>query len=775
LASADRTRFAVGTPYEGNASFDGRGTSTAWGVFQAPVSAGTIRSNGIAVTNGSAMFHMQPSTNPGCQLASATPGVCFDDGNITTNVADRNTRLNSPLTFDRLSTGASARRVNLFSFINYDLTDEIQAFAELGFYTAKTSDIGGSGGVGTGSPITIAANAYWNPFGPVGSPNRLPGLNIPAEGLPLTITSYNIIDAGTREVAVTNYQYRVLGGVRGKVGDWDWESAALYNWATAKDVSDNVSNTAFQRAVSGTTAATAYNPFTGGDPANPSIGDSTPNSQAIIDSFLIKGIRRSKSELYLWDLKFSTPTLITLPGDGNLGVAGGIEWRRETFNDNRDPRQDGTIMYTNAVTGLRYTDTGSSLSPDVKGARNVWSAYAEAVALLVSPEKEIPFVRSLEVQFAGRYEKYSDIGSVAKPKIAGSWDVIDGVRLRSSWSQGFRAPNLEVINLTFLERSQGGRDFLFCEADLRAKRISSFATCNRPTALVRQMIGNPNLKPEESESFSYGAVLTPPLPDGMGRMTITVDRWKIEQKNAVGLINAQDAANLEYLYRVRGQTLPTVSRLAPTTDEVALFAGTGLTPVGQLQYLQLTFENLLPITVEGLDLTFDYRLNGTPIGDFSFSVNAAKMLRYYMAPNAVGEELAAAQAKGEINSGVPLTAGGDFVGKNGRPKWRYTINAGWTMGPWRVGSLIKYTDNVDIIEVIDAQNNPWVLKSQTTINLYGQYTFEGENTLFGNSQIQLGVRNLQDKDPPFHPSNGYLASIYQPQARYWYASLKKSF
>jgi outer membrane receptor protein involved in Fe transport len=774
MSSSDRSRYAVGTPFEGVAAFDGRSTSSAWGVFQAPASYGTIRSNGVAVTNASAMFHMQPSTNPGCQLASSTPGVCFDDGNITTAVADRNTRLDTARTFDRISTIASAERLNLFSFINYDLTEDLQFFGELGFYTAKTSDLGGSGGVGTNAPITIPANAYWNPFGPVGSPNRLPGLNIPAEGVPLTITSYNIVDAGVREVAVTNYQYRFLGGLRGKLGDWDWESAALYNWATAKDVSDNVSNTLFQRAVSGTTAA-AYNPFTGGDPANPSVGDPTPNSEDIIGTFRIKGVRKSRTELALWDLKLSNPSLFTLPGDGNVGVAAGVEFRRETFHDDRDPRQDGTIMYTNAVTGLTYTDTGSSLSPDVKGSRNVWSGYAEAVGLLVSPEREIPFIRSLEVQVAGRYENYSDIGSVAKPKVAGSWDVVEGVRLRTSWSQGFRAPNLEVINLTFLERSQGGRDYLFCEADLRARRISSFAQCNRPSALVRQMIGNPDLKPEESESFSYGAVLTPPLPAGFGTATITIDRWKIEQKNAVGLINAQDAVNLDYLYRVRGSRNPLVQRLAPTADELALFAGTGLAPAGQLLNMQLTFENFLPITVEGLDINLDYRLRDTPLGSFSVSVNAAKLIRYYMAPGPVGEELAEGQAAGEINAGVPLTAGGDFVAKNGRPKWRYSVNATWSAGPYRVGAFVKYTDAVDIIDVIDAQTHPWVLKSQTTVNLYGQYQFEGDDTIFSRSQIQVGVRNLFDKDPPLHPSNGYLASLYQPQARYWYASLKKAF
>lgn len=773
LASSDRSAFVVGTPFEGVAAFDSRSTSSPWGVFQSPASLGVIRSNGVAITNASGLFHMQPSTNPGCQLASATPGVCFDDGNLTTAVADRNTRFDTARSFSEISTLGSAERVNLFSFVNYELSDNLAFFGEVGFYHAQTSDIGAPGGVGTANPITIPANAYWNPFGPVGSPNRLAGLNIPVEGVPLTINAYNIIDAGPREVEVTNAQYRFLGGLRGSFGSWDWESALLHSWATAKDVSDNVSNTLFQKALSGTTAD-AYNPFTGGDPANPSVGDSTPNSQAIIDTFLIKSVRKSRTSLSLWDLKLSNAGLFTLPGGGDVGMAAGIELRRETFEDDRDPRQDGTITYTNAVTGLTYNDTGQSISPDVSGERNVFSAYAELAAPIIRPENGIPLVHALDVQIAGRFESYSDVGDIAKPKVAASWDLFDGLRLRSSWSQGFRAPNLEVINLTMLSRSQPGRDYVLCEADLRAGRIANFSQCNRPAALVREMIGNPNLKPEESESFSYGAVLTPPLPEGFGALTITVDRWRIEQENAVGLINAQDAVNLDYLLRVRGSRNPNVQRLDPTADEIALYAGTGLAPAGQLLNMQLTFENFLPITVEGLDVNVDYRLRDTPLGDFSVNLNSAQMLRYYMAPNSVGEELAEGQRNGEINAGLPITAGGDFVGKSGRPRWRHSLNLTWAYGPARVGAFIKYTDAVDVIDVVDANNNPFVVKSQTSVNLFGSYRFEEGAGFIRDASVQVGVRNLFNDDPPFAP-NGYLAALYQPQPRYWYLNIRKSF
>jgi iron complex outermembrane receptor protein len=90
--------------------------------------------------------------------------------------------------------------------------------------------------------------------------------------------------------------------------------------------------------------------------------------------------------------------------------------------------------------------TGVNDTPSTKGSRNVGSAFAELAVPLVSPEMNIPLVRRIDLQLAGRYEHYSDFGSVAKPKIAFAWDVVDGVRFRGSWQKGFRAPNLETTN-----------------------------------------------------------------------------------------------------------------------------------------------------------------------------------------------------------------------------------------------------------------------------------------------------------------------------------------
>ncbi|WP_163450025.1 hypothetical protein, partial [Escherichia coli] len=70
-----------------------------------------------------------------------------------------------------------------------------------------------------------------NPFGPVGSPNRLPGINAAATGQAITLSSYNFADVGPNHVDVLNTQYRLLGGLRFKALGFEWESAALYSEA----------------------------------------------------------------------------------------------------------------------------------------------------------------------------------------------------------------------------------------------------------------------------------------------------------------------------------------------------------------------------------------------------------------------------------------------------------------------------------------------------------------------------------------------------------------
>ena len=796
-ASVDRRASVAGTSFANVAAFNGTSTSGPWGTFRAlaatPSANGVVRflnraiaSGATNFTNASSQFHIQPTTNAGCLVGAGTAGMCYDDGlgatDMTVGAApDANLRFDSPRTFTDITTQPSVKRINLFANAHFDITDNLTVFGEAGFYRGKTSATIGAPGSLANIPIAVAANAYWNPLGPVGSPNRIAGLNpavVPVTGLPVQIAALSYVDVGSRSVDVTNYQYRFLGGLRGSLGNWDYDTAALYTWATAADTQENFSNTLLQRAINKTTSD-AYNPFNGGCINSPAVGDCTTNPRSVIDTFMIEATRKTRTSLALADFKISNNELLSLWGGNSIGVAAGIEYRRETYHDNRSTYQGGIAgvdtTYTDAVTGIFYGSDlgGASPSPDVRGKRNVKSAYAELAIPLISPEMEIPFARSLEFQIAGRYEDYSDVGSVAKPKVAASLELLEGFRLRGSWSQGFRAPNLEVINTSTLDRVNGGFDYVLCDADVRSRRAANFSSAVCSVSVLRRSGGNPNLKPEESTSWSFGSVISPTLGDGWGKLTLTVDRWKIQQKNVVGLLDYQNALNLDYLLRTQGSTNPNVIRRDPTADDIARVAGTGLAPAGELLYVIANFQNLLPVTVQGIDFGVDYYLPTETLGNFSVNVNASRLISYFVdAPQGVADVIAG-KAAGQINAGVPIQGGGDVVGRDGQPRWRISATMDWTLGPVKIGAFTQFTDDVYENAVRDATTNPFVVKGQTTVNLYLQYSFK-EPGIMNGTTLQVGARNIFDKDPPL-ASGGYLSSVYQPQARYWYTSIKKTF
>ncbi|WP_299015511.1 TonB-dependent receptor [uncultured Caulobacter sp.] len=771
-ASSDRRPLFAGTRFDGVASLDGRSTTTPWAYVQTPQSFGTVRQGTTALTSSAGYFHIQPSTFAGCQL-NISGGMCIDDGALATSAADRDLRFNSA------SLGTTVipelKRTNVFLTGHYDISDDLTVFGELGLYHAKTSALQAPIATLSSGVISIPASNYWNPFGPVtfangtANPNRLPNLNVPASGLPLTLRGYTFADLGLTHVDVTNDQYRVLGGVRGRKFGFDWESALVYSEATADDISDNISNTKLYAQLALSTPD-AYNVFNGSDINNPSGADTTRNSEAAIDAIRVKIKRRTKSTLASWDFKVSRPDLFSLPA-GDVGVASGVEVRRETQMDDRDKRIDGTVTFTDPISGVVLSDLiNSSINPDTKGHRSVASTYIEFAVPLVSPEMSIPLVHRLDLQLAGRYEHYSDFGNTAKPKIAGAWDLIDGFRIRGSWAKGFRAPNLEQINATVVSRSNNRTDYAFCEADLRAKRITSFAGCSRSLLTTARRAGNPDLDPEESETLSYGVVLEPKfIPAEYGRLTFTVDYWKVKQTGLIGVFGEGNALILDYLLRQSGSSNPNVIRAAPTADDIAAFKDTGLAAAGQVLYVNDKYTNLQPQDVEGLDLGLMYRLNTDKLGDFDLNVNAAHLIKYYQSPSPGIAELLAARSAGKINAGTTINGGGNLLRQNGKTDWKVSASLTWRYKQLTVGGFTQYIGDYNDTALLDSAGSPWVVDSQITANLYGEYDFAQANT-----KLRLGVRNLTDKDPPLS-SAGYDGTVYQPYARYWYVSVKKTF
>ncbi|NEX91534.1 TonB-dependent receptor [Caulobacter sp. 17J65-9] len=777
-ASDDMRPFFSSTPgYETSTVPDGRSSHSPWAQLSVPATTTALRprADGVVVTTAAGAFHIQPSSF-GCVGADLHNGLCLVSGTIAYTGANREMRYD---TRHDTTVRPSAERLNVFVTGHYDITDNLTAFGELGVYAAETRAI--QPPVVNLNGLWIPASNYWNPFGPVtfadgsANPNRLANLtNVPTSGLAVKLGNYRFVDTGYQEVTVKNYQSRILGGLRGEWRGFDWETALLYSEAEAEDISPNINMTALQHQLSLSTPD-AYNPFSGGCIATTSYGDCSPSSAAAIDAIVFDMRRVSRTTLTLADFKMSRNDLFQLPA-GPLGVAAGVEVRRETQSDDRDANLDGTYTFTDMVSGDTNLSNVSAVSPnpDTKGSRTVAGAFLEFAVPVVSPDMNIPLVHSVDMQIAGRFENYSDFGSVAKPKVAVAWDIVEGLRVRGSYSQGFRAPNLEQTNATQYARLASNLDYYRCEADLRAGRIANMNACSRNVSASLLVAGNPDLKPEESTNQSVGIVFQPKfLPESWGDFTFTVDRWKIQQEEIVGLLGAQSALALDYLNRIEGGSNPNVVRAAPNADDVAFFDGTGLTPVGAVTSISDRFINLLPQTAEGLDLGFAWSKRHTPWGRFDVQVNASQLLQFTREPGDIVDGLYAARDAGTINALTPLPDSSQLIARGGRPEWKVTTSVTWKNGPWRAGVSTQYVSSIDQYTLLSAAGDPWVVDDQLITNAYGQYEFE-EAGWASDTKVRLGVRDLFDKGPPL-ADGGYLGAVHRPYGRYWYASVSKSF
>ncbi|WP_228729858.1 TonB-dependent receptor domain-containing protein [Shewanella avicenniae] len=775
-ASGDLRPLFVGTEFEGSGSLRNDSTTRPWGNFQT-IGGIPVYQDGSLLTSSGGSFHVQPSMNAGCR-ASLGDGICLDDGSASTTSTDENTRWDARQNYP-IALMPDLERLNTFAMAKYDLSDNLQLFGEASYYRGVTKSIQDSVFSIGSLQMSIPASNYWNPFGPVYfddgtlNPNRLPGIDAPEEGLPVTISTLRYTDLGPTNVRVTAEQYRVLGGLRGNTAKWDWETAMFYSEATVDDRQEGISSTALQENLALSTPD-AYNPFNGGDPLNPG-SDTTISSQAAIDAISIESNRKNKTTLFQIDANASTPDLFTLWA-GDVGVAVGAEFRRETQLDDRDPNVDGTNLWYDFVTGVQQDSNlyGVSPTPDNYGSRKVFSAYAELAVPLVSEEMQIPLMQSLSMQVAGRYEHYSDFGSVAKPKVSASWVVNDYVRFRGAYSEGFRAPNLEQVNASIVTRGNSRTDWVLCEADLRAGRIDNFSDCDASRVATARRSGNPDLKAEESTNWTTGIVFMPDfLPESLGHFTISADYWSIEQEGIVGVFGEGNALIVDYLERMQGSFNPDVSRREPTADDIARFAGTGIDPVGQIMYVDDMYRNLQPQKVRGIDLSLIWQKRNTEFGSFDFNLSASHLLEYSRGNPPAIEALYTARDAGLINEGTELPESSDLIEQNGNPDWRVSSSLTWSYNNLRVGTNATYVSGFYDTSLLSA-GNYWHVDDHTVVNLYAQYSLP-EDILMG-TKVKVGIRNLFDKQPPLADETyGYYGAVHSPTPRYFYINFLTQF
>ena len=754
-ASENHMGAMAGTAWADDTGFDSRSTSSPWGSFTAVTAAGVpvlVRQGTTALTTTGA-FHIEPTSNTagGCSSTTINGNLCLRTGGITGTV-DR------PLRYDEnpdRSIRGGLERFNGFSSFRQPL-GENEMFGEANVYQAKLDGQREQSAPISSAVITVPASNYWNPFGPSTSPNRLANLTlgVPATGLPVRITNYRPVDTGPRTFTVSDTMTRGLLGLRGDVGDFKWESAVSYARAKTDDNTKNaISNTLFQRQLALSTSD-AYNPFNGGNQANYSLGDTTPSAASSINPFLVDVHRISETSLATWDARFSNPKILKLKS-GDVGLAAGVELRRETYSDNRDARLDGTIKYTDSVSGTVYaTDImGASASPDVSAGRSVAGAYAELAVPLIGTDMNIPGIRSLDLQVAGRVEKYSDFGSVAKPKVAALWEVISGVRLRGSWSQSFRAPNLPQFYSDGTSVANTRTDWAGC-------RLSGATTCSGVSTLeVRS--GNSQLKPESSENVSAGFALQP-----FKSLSTSFDFWQIKSDGVIGILGGQNQILYDYYLRRSGTSNANVVRLAPVGTQV----------IGTIDHIDDNYFNLGPRTMRGWDVSAKVDSGNTDQGRFRVSGSIAKLLKFYQSPSDIQQKLIDANNAGALGTGIVITQAGDLIGQGGSPRWRSSANLTWDKGPVTVGLNVNSVGSYFDTGTALVDGAFYEVPRWTTINANAQLSMPKDANFLSGAEFRLGARNLLNKVPPLTSSNyGFNGALHDAVGRFVYVEVSRNF
>ena len=269
----------------------------------------------------------------------------------------------------------------------------------------------------------------------------------------------------------------------------------------------------------------------------------------------------------------------------SLHLAFGAEWRQETWDigagepdsySGEYSRPPGDFVHRGTspagMLGFRPEDAGS-------WSRNNIALYAEL---------EQDATDRLFLQYALRYEDYSDFGDVLIGKLATRYHATDSLVLRGSVSTGFHAPTPGQSNFqretTTFNCGQAGSGF-------KGDCVLTTVTPDDPSAIE---LGGGPLKQEESLNVSLGTGFK------LGNLgNITLDFYRIDVEDRI------------YKITPGGEYFDLAGLPTETGSEATLFLGTSF------------FTNVLDIRSSGLDLVLTRDVDWTDEvrSNFTFAYN----------------------------------------------------------------------------------------------------------------------------------------------------------
>lgn len=579
------------------------------------------------------------------------------------------------------------------------------------------------------SPINFPGSTSLNNGVLISSIGRVPSTLIPSNvsfnqlGVPARL--YGIIpDLGpTRNLHNTSTTTRFAADLKGSAMGWDVNAAAGVTKAEVEiDFSGYVDRAALYGAINNGT----FSP----------LGNNAPDVMANIAPRYSNTL---KSTLNYVDLVGSRE-LMQL-GAGPLSMAAGAHWHKRVQNAPPSAlTANGRVANTDAF---------------VIGDETNSAVFAELRALPV---------KNLELNLAGRYDKYDTYGHSFTPSASFKFTPMKEIGFRGNVARGFRAPNpAEVGNSGSFFTFNAINDPILCVngSNLNAGSVVTGACAINPPYV---QVTDAPLSPEKSISYTFGIILEP-----FKGLSATIDYYNIEVKNQIVTAAGNDPTFSPDF--VRGPATPVDIRNADGSTRV------DTPPVGPIIYAKSPYINLGSTKTSGVEVDVTYRWKlPSDMGGMKANLSASHMFSYKTESAGTTYQLAGTQG--------PSVVGG----ATGNPKDRAQFTLGYNRGPLDVTTTVNYTSAFSGLDpsvhgdscassALDVGGRTYFqnltqpdvycrVSSFTTTNLNVQYKVTDNMTLKGS------ILNLFDKQPPFNVSTygnagvqtSYNASLHQAGA-----------
>lgn len=514
-------------------------------------------------------------------------------------------------------------------------------------------------------------------------------------GAPVLV-SYRFTDLGLTEDRAQSFTVRTVAGLRGDIGAWDWELSYLGSFDRGETYT---TNQLVRSRVQAAVQSGQLNLFRSSGP---------PGSPEVLQSLLLAPpLNRAGADMHQGSVLVRGP-LFQLPA-GALQAAIGGEVRTESLD-------------------LQLVEFGLSLAP----SRRTEAAFAELLAPVISEEMAVPGVLRLSATLAGRYDRYSDFGGVFSPQVGLQWEVVEGFTARASYARSFRAPSL-------------------FELYSPQSRIAEFQITDRRRGNEAYAVeflggGNPNLSPEEAETFNVGLVFR---PTRRPTLQANIDGWRIEQGLRVIRVSPSQILDNEALFP------DLVIRGAPTAADVAA------NRPGRIVFLDNTSLNFGGIETQGIDVAVSDSWR-TEAGAWSARVAATYVASFKSAL---------------IPGQAPIERVGRYSTEGTVPRWRAAATLNWSGD--RLGAFlgVRYVGAYREIPATPAADGKMPAQVSVDAQVSAQLGSVWASPLVDGTTVRLGVNNLFDVEPPFVSSSGqgYDPSLADVRQRFVYIKLSRTF